>query len=217
MKKKYAIIIVLLLLVLAYCKNQQVVKLTMSPAEFNSFMELADHFKNPPSRYRPMAFWSLNGKLEIDEMDFQLKEFNDKGFGGVFLHPRPGLITEYLSDEWFELCKHVMEKGRELGMETWLYDENSFPSGFAGGHVQDRIPESYNQGVGLRMHKMEILPDSLERYKVILLEENEDLKTLLLRLNHWINRVYIIYLNKCKDTHHRLQADFPILTCWSMV
>jgi len=172
MKMNYALIIALLPLVFSFCDSRRSDKPEHSPASFNTFQQLADHFKNPPAPYRPMAFWSLNGKLEAKELDVQLQEFKDKGFGGVFLHPRPGLITEYLSEEWFRLCQHVMEKGRELGLETWLYDENSFPSGFAGGHVQDRMPESYNQGIGLRMHRVAVLPDSLARYKVILLEEN---------------------------------------------
>ena len=38
-------------------------------------------------------------------------------------------------------------------MKVWIYDENSYPSGFAGGHVPDQMPESYNQGQGLRMTK----------------------------------------------------------------
>lgn len=31
-------------------------------------------------------------------------------------------------------------------MNVWVYDENTFPSGFAGGHVNAEMPESYNQG-----------------------------------------------------------------------
>ncbi len=165
MKSGKIYFLILFLIVSISCTKKQSSKF---PAEFNSFQELIDHFDDPPPRYRPMAFWSLNGKLEKGELEFQLREFKDKGYGGVFLHPRPGLITEYLSDEWFELCKFVMEKGRELDMETWLYDENSFPSGFAGGHVQDRMPESYNQGIALRMHKSGQIPDSLDQYNVIL-------------------------------------------------
>lgn len=149
------------------CSKQPSI-LVESPSEFNSFKEISDLLIDPPSRYRPMAFWSLNGKLSEEEMEFQLKEFKDKGYGGVFLHPRPGLITEYLSDEWFQLCRFAMEKCKKLDMETWLYDENSFPSGFAGGHVQDRMPESYNQGVALRMEKSNNLPGELDAYKVIL-------------------------------------------------
>ena len=38
-----------------------------------------------------------------EQIDEQLADFHDKGYGGVFVHPRPGLITPYLSDEWMEL------------------------------------------------------------------------------------------------------------------
>lgn len=40
-----------------------------------------------------------------------LKDFKDQSFGGAFIHPRPGLETEYLSDEWFRLWKYSVEKG----------------------------------------------------------------------------------------------------------
>ncbi len=59
-----------------------------------------------------------------------------------------------------------------MGMKVWIYDENSYPSGFAGGHVPDRMPESYNQGQGLRMTKSDILPDTANKYYLCLKEED---------------------------------------------
>ena len=79
-----------------------------------------------------------------------MEKFKEAGIGGVFVHPRPGLITEYLSEEWFELFDYTVQKGKELGMNVWIYDENSYPSGFAGGHVPAEMPESWNQGTGLK-------------------------------------------------------------------
>jgi len=61
-------------------------------------------------------------------------------------------------------------------MELWIYDENSYPSGFAGGHVPDQMPESYNQGQGIRIVKQSVLqPDSLGRYIHIFKKENDHL------------------------------------------
>ncbi len=71
--------------------------------------------------------------------------------------PGKGLITEYLSDEWFELVAYSMEKAKEMGLKVWLYDENVCPSGFAGGHVFNEMPESYNQGTSLIFRKMKRL------------------------------------------------------------
>jgi len=77
----------------------------------------------------------------------QLADFKDKGFGGVFVHPRPGLITPYLSEEWLSLFKEAVRTGRELGLKIWIYDENSYPSGFAGGLVPAALPEVGRSGL----------------------------------------------------------------------
>ena len=46
---------------------------------------------------------------------------------------------------------YTVQKGKELGMKVWIYDENSYPSGFAGGHVPAEMPDSYQNGTGLKM------------------------------------------------------------------
>ncbi|MDR0725449.1 MAG: hypothetical protein LBF59_05505, partial [Prevotellaceae bacterium] len=87
-------------------------------------------------------------------------------------HPRPGLITEYISDEWFGLFRHTLDKGKELDMNVWIYDENSYPSGFAGGHVPAEMPESYNQGDGLSLTKADTLPDNTSEFFICLKEDD---------------------------------------------
>ena len=82
-----------------------------------------------------MTFWSLNDSLQADEMRRQLALFKEGGFGGAFFHSRPGLLTPYLSEEWFEMMKVGVDECRKLGLEAWFYDEDKWPSGFAGGIV----------------------------------------------------------------------------------
>lgn len=94
-----------------------------------------------------------NGKVTEIEINRMLKDFKDAGCGGAFIHPRPGMITEYMSDEWYSLYRYAVDKGKEMGLDIWIYDENSYPSGFAGGHVPEDMPESYNQGQGLELTK----------------------------------------------------------------
>lgn len=123
-------------------------------------LSIVENFQNPPPEYRPIPFWVWNNQVTKTEIDKQLHELQQMGYGGVFIHPRPGLITEYLSPQWFELCEYAMEQAKQKGMQTWLYDENSFPSGFAGGHVQNQMPESYKDGTGLSMRTTSILQKS---------------------------------------------------------
>ncbi len=140
-----------------------------------SFEKLKTLFQNPPVEYRSAPLWVWNDDLTEDLIDEQLQDMQAGGIGGVFIHPRPGLITPYLSDKWFELCGYTVEKAKEMGMEVWLYDENSYPSGFAGGHVPAEMPESYNQGQGLLLEQATRLPDNAgEDYFLILKKEGED-------------------------------------------
>lgn len=118
---------------------------------------LKSNFANPPADYRSAPLWDWNEQISEQGIDFQMKEFKKAGIGGVFIHPRPGLLTEYLSKDWFQLYNYTIQKGKELGMKVWIYDENSYPSGFAGGHLPTEMPESYNQGGGLKMEIQQVL------------------------------------------------------------
>jgi len=86
-------------------------------------------------KYRILSFWSLNGALTDSEIINQIEDMHEKNYGGFFLHARAGLETEYLSSEWFKICKTAIKTAERLDMEAWLYDENGWPSGFAGGLV----------------------------------------------------------------------------------
>lgn len=93
-------------------------------------------------KYRPLPFWSWNDKLEIEELKSQINWMKEQGFGGYFMHARGGLITEYLGKDWFECIKACCDEGEKLGMQSWAYDENGWPSGFVGGKLLD---DEYNR------------------------------------------------------------------------
>lgn len=126
--------------------------------------KLKKEFTMPSAAWRPAPLWVWNTDVSRADIDRMLADFREQGFGGAFIHPRPGLVTEYLSDEWFDLYKYSVEKGRELGLEISIYDENSYPSGFAGGHVPAQMPESYEQGQGLAPTKVSELPADAADY-----------------------------------------------------
>jgi len=151
------------------CKKSSV---TVNEVKVPDFATLSAQFSTPPKEYTTAPFFVWNAEITKDEIDKDMLSFKNAGSSQVFIHPRPGLITEYLSDDWFELFKYSVEKGKELDMNVWIYDENSYPSGFGGGHVPDEMPESYNQGQGLKMTKFEILPDTCDKYFLCLKEEN---------------------------------------------
>ncbi len=83
--------------------------------------------------YGSIPFWSWNDKLEEDGLRRQIRDMKRLGMNGFFMHARGGLETEYLSDEWFDCVNVCVDEAKKLGMEAWSYDENGWPSGFAGG------------------------------------------------------------------------------------
>jgi hypothetical protein len=98
-------------------------------------------FRNPPKQYRPSPFWSWNDDLKEDELRWQVRDMKEKGFGGYFMHSRSGLITEYLSEAWMKCIAATLDEGKKQDMESWLYDEDRWPSGAAGGLMTGKYPE----------------------------------------------------------------------------
>ena len=96
---------------------------------------LEEEFKNPDKRYRGAPFWAWNTKLDKKTLLRQIEVFKEMGFGGYHIHTRVGLDTAYLREEFLELVKLCVEKGKETDLLTYLYDEDRWPSGFAGGKV----------------------------------------------------------------------------------
>lgn len=92
-------------------------------------------FKTPSHKFGSAPFWSWNGRLLPDELERQIEYMYEQGWGGFFMHSRCGLITPYLSNEWMKAIKTCIDKAKQLNMDAWLYDEDRWPSGFAGGII----------------------------------------------------------------------------------
>jgi len=97
--------------------------------------QVLEQVKSMPTEYRGAPFWSWNGKLEEKELREQINILHEMGLGGFFMHSRVGLATPYLSDEWFDAVRTCIDEAKKLNMFAWAYDEDRWPSGFAGGAV----------------------------------------------------------------------------------
>ena len=92
-------------------------------------------FENPTSEYRGTPFWAWNCRLEKEELERQIDVLHEMGFGGFHMHVRTGMDTPYLSDEYMDLIKGCVDKAKKEQMLAYLYDEDRWPSGAAGGLV----------------------------------------------------------------------------------
>jgi len=106
-------------------------------------------FKNPPREYSTGPLWVWNDLLTDEQIRSTLRDLAKQKVKQVWVHPRPGLMTPYLSEAWFHLWKVALDEAKRLDMNVWIYDENSYPSGFAGGWVPELMPESRGRGLKL--------------------------------------------------------------------
>ncbi|WP_320128892.1 glycosyl hydrolase [uncultured Sphaerochaeta sp.] len=103
-----------------------------------------------PAENRSIPFWSWNDSLDSELLSWQIEQMAASGVGGFFMHARSGLKTEYLKDPWFDCIAVGLREGRKRGLQPWVYDEEGWPSGFAGGAVPQLGEKYYARG--LRMH-----------------------------------------------------------------
>jgi hypothetical protein len=92
-------------------------------------------FKSPTSEYRGTPFWAWNCDMTEEMLILQIDYFKEMGFGGFHMHSRTGMAVPYLGKRFMELVKACVRKAKDESMLAWLYDEDRWPSGAAGGLV----------------------------------------------------------------------------------
>ncbi len=121
-----------------------------APGRAVDSVRLKNSLASPPREYASAPLWVWNDMLTEDQVVGTLRDLAGQKVKQAFVHPRPGLMTPYLSEDWFRLWKAALAEAERLDMNIWIYDENSYPSGFAGGFVPDAMPESRGKGLELR-------------------------------------------------------------------
>lgn len=164
MNQKLSLFLILVTYLLAGCSQYR--DRNCNP---ESLSDLVWNFENPPAEYSTAPFMVWNGNVTREKIDRQLGEFAEVGIKQAFIHPRWGMITPYLDSSWFDLVAYTVAKGKQMGMKIWLYDENAFPSGFAGGQVQLAMPASYRNPVGLAMRELQSPDTTLARQSHVIL------------------------------------------------
>ena len=159
--------ILLSLAALVFCGGSAVAQVGSAA----SMARLIEEFPSPGGEFRTAPFMVWNTEVSKYQIDNMLNEYRRQGCGAVIIHPRPGLKTDYLSPEWLEMYKYTVDRGKLLGIDVWIYDENSYPSGFAGGHVYRQMPEAYNQGAGLMPTVVGVMPGDVSKYAVVVSEK----------------------------------------------
>ena len=173
------------------------------------------NFKSVDKKYRPIPFWSWNEKLDTETTRSQVRLMNDAGIGGYFMHARGGLLTEYMGKEWFDNVHAACDEGAKLGMHSWAYDENGWPSGFGGGKVnglgvdyqqKSLHVRSYTEGDENNLTTVKVADGRTYYYDV-----NEFYVDVLDEkvIAKFIEVIYEEYKDRCKDSFDGFFTDEP--------
>lgn len=129
-------------------------------------------FKSPDSSFKDAPFWSWNCRLEPGELRRQIGVFKEMGMGGFFMHPRVGLKTPYLSREFLDCVGVCVEEARNKGLLAYLYDEDRWPSGTAGGMVTCQTPYQARH-LELRFEAGSAAPEREQFLQAYIIRQNE--------------------------------------------
>jgi hypothetical protein len=104
-----------------------------------------------PFHRRGLAyFWVLNDRCEWAHLEAQLQAFAAlPDLTALCIHPRAGLLLPYGGAEWFDLVRRICLRAAELGIRIWLYDEDPYTSGHAGGRILAERPDLIARGLQL--------------------------------------------------------------------
>ena len=139
---KYLILIILTIYFLSSSGQYYTNDVAVDAYPLEDTNQIYKLFKTPPQSFLPTVYWFWNGKIEYEQIKWQLKEIKRSNtVESVCIMAWEGLEIKYLSDEWFDKVKYACRIAKEVGLHVCLYDEFLWPSGHAGGQVLYTNPE----------------------------------------------------------------------------
>jgi hypothetical protein len=112
---------------------------TSSEKKKSSFGLSADWvsgWSDPPMEFRPLQI--VHGVPAARATPAAMKKFKELGLGGIVCNVN---FNKYLvSQTHWDTLVLAVEACREVGLIVWIYDEEGYPSGAAGGLVLKRNP-----------------------------------------------------------------------------
>ncbi|MEU9185716.1 glycosyl hydrolase [Streptomyces sp. NPDC048484] len=97
----------------------------------------AARFARPGTGSMPLILWFWNGTVTPALVDSALADMRDKGVTEVLVFPfdTPALRPAFFTEAWFDIIEHTLREADRHRMRVWLFDDDFFPSGRAGGYV----------------------------------------------------------------------------------
>ena len=109
---------------------------------------MTTRFATPPDTCRLIqsipSFEDWSGVTD-EAIRSKVRYLLDAGAGGLMTTVS---LKDYLRDDGaWEVLRRGVRIAHEMGLRVWIYDEEGYPSGTAGGLVLERVPGAEAQGL----------------------------------------------------------------------
>lgn len=161
--------------------------------------QLQKSFKSPAAENRP----NLNihsTPHETVKQDSILDQYLLNGYGGMATNVN--WTDDYLkNDTTIQSMFRFARSARSKGMNVWLYDENWYPSGMAGGYILQEHPDWEVEGLlfkdslitGPAKMNLSLLPGNLVSVKAVQMDGSKLLIERALNLKQFITKDVIVW------------------------
>lgn len=156
-------------------------------------------FANPDSEFRGAPFWAWNQKLDKETLERHMGYFGEMGMGGFHMHTRTGLDTPYMEEEYLDCVKACVDRAQADGMYAFLYDEDRWPSGSAGGKV--------TKDAAFRSRYLIFTPVSNEERKTVQQEHTSTSRAEVRGDGKLLARYDIVLKDGFLDSYRRLAGE----------
>ena len=112
-----------------------------------SVREAAASFAKPPAEYGAIHWAIWGGQQSKEKIIKDINQIHANGGTVYMINNSRGLLPKYLTPEYLDLVKTVVQECKKLGMKVWIEGDAGYPDGFAGGMISRDYPELGMQGI----------------------------------------------------------------------
>jgi hypothetical protein len=109
--------------------------------------EAAVLFTNPPAPYSAIHWAIWGGPQNKGRIIADIDKIAANGGGVYMINNSRGVQPKYLSPEYMDLVKTVVQECKKNGMKVWIEGDCGYPDGFAGGFISEQYPQLGMQGI----------------------------------------------------------------------
>jgi hypothetical protein len=109
--------------------------------------DAAAAFAQPPKEYGAIHWAIWGGPQTKERILADIETIYANGGGAYMINNSRGVQPDYLSPEYLDLVKFVVQECKKRGMKVWIEGDCGYPDGFAGGLISENYPQLGMQGI----------------------------------------------------------------------